>query len=123
MKMKSFITLAIFLSLSIYHGATLQAQSKTQWSSDGKGIFSLSKNALVKTNVLTGDVDTVISALKLNKADLFKKMDNYSWNEKTRQLLVFANTARVWRYNTKGDYWVYDDLSIKWHQLVKSRSA
>ena len=101
----------------------LQAQSKTQWSSDGKGIFSLSKNALVKTNVLTGDVDTIIGALALNKADLFKKMDNYSWNEKTRQLLVFANTARVWRYNTKGDYWVYDDLSKKWHQLGKSRPA
>jgi hypothetical protein len=35
-------------------------------------------------------------------------MDNYTWNEKTGQLLVFANTARVWRYNTKGDYWLYE---------------
>lgn len=121
--MKPFITLAILLSLSINHAATLQAQSKTQWSSDGKGIFSLSKNALVKTDVLSGKVDTVISALVLNKADLFKEMDDYSWNEKTRQLLVFANTARVWRYNTKGDYWVYDEPSKKWHQLGKSRPA
>ena len=121
--MKPFITLAMLFSLLIIYAVTMQAQSKTQWSSDGKGIFSLSKNALVKTNVLTGDVDTIIGALALNKADLFKKMDNYSWNEKTRQLLVFANTARVWRYNTKGDYWVYDDLSKKWHQLGKSRPA
>jgi len=101
----------------------LQAQSKTQWSADGTGIYSLSKNALVKTDVLSGDVDTIIGALVLNKADLFKKMDNYSWNEKTRQLLVFANTARVWRYNTKGDYWLYDDNTKKWKQLGKSRPA
>ncbi len=121
--MKQIINLAILFNLLISYAVTMQAQSKTQWSSDGKGIFSLSKNALVKTNVLTGDVDTIIGALALNKADLFKKMDNYSWNEKTRQLLVFANTARVWRYNTKGDYWVYDDLSKKWHQLGKSRPA
>ena len=121
--MKQIINLAILFSLLIIYAVTMQAQSKTQWSSDGKGIFSLSKNALVKTNVLTGDVDTIIGAMALNKADLFKKMDNYSWNEKTRQLLVFANTARVWRYNTKGDYWVYDDLSKKWHQLGKSRPA
>ena len=121
--MKQIINLAILFSLLIIYAVTMQAQSKTQWSSDGKGIFSLSKNALAKTNVLTGDVDTIIGALALNKADLFKKMDNYSWNEKTRQLLVFANTARVWRYNTKGDYWVYDDLSKKWHQLGKSRPA
>ncbi len=121
--MKPFFIFAIFFSFLISHVARLQAQSKTQWSLDGTGIFSLSKNALVKTDVLTGDVDTVISALQLNKADLFKKMDNYSWNETTRQLLVFANTARVWRYNTKGDYWVYDETSKKWHQLGKSRPA
>lgn len=118
-----FKALVLLFILSAAHRANLQAQSKTQWSADGTGIFSLSKNALVKTDVLTGDVDTIIGALVLNKVDLFKKMDNYSWNEKTRQLLVFANTARVWRYNTKGDYWVYDHLSKKWHQLGKSRPA
>ena len=123
MKMKPFNTLVILFCLLISHAATLQAQSKTQWSADGKGIFSLSKNALVKTDVLTGDVDTIIGALVLNKADLFKEMDNYTWNEKTGQLLVFANTARVWRYNTKGDYWLYDHNTKKWKQLGKSRPA
>ncbi len=123
MKMKPFNTLVILFSLLISHASTLQAQSKTQWSADGKGIFSLSKNALVKTDVLTGDVDTIIRALVLNKADLFKEMDNYTWNEKTGQLLVFANTARVWRYNTKGDYWLYDHKTKKWKQLGKSRPS
>jgi dipeptidyl-peptidase-4 len=123
MKMKPFNTLVILFSLLIFHADTLQAQSKTQWSADGTGIFSLNKNALVKTDVLTGDVDTIIGALILNKADLFKEMDDYKWNEKTRQLLVFANTERVWRYNTKGDYWLYDGNSKKWQQLGKSRPA
>ena len=121
--MKPFNTLVILFSLLISHAATLQAQSKTQWTGDGKGIFSLSKNALVKTDVLTGDVDTIISALVLNNVELFKRMDNYSWNEKTQQLLVFANTARVWRYNTRGDYWLYDNNTKKWKQLGKSRPA
>ncbi len=121
--MKPFNTLVILFSLLISHAATLQAQSKTQWTGDGKGIFSLSKNALVKTDVLSGDVDTIISALVLNNVELFKKMDNYSWNEKSQQLLVFANTARVWRYNTRGDYWLYDNNTKKWKQLGKSRPA
>ena len=121
--MKPFNTLVILFSFLISHAVTLQAQSKTQWSADGKGIFSLSKNALVKTDVLTGDVDTIIGALVLNKADLFKEMDNYTWNERTGQLLVFANTARVWRYNTKGDYWLYDHNTKKWKQLGKSRPS
>jgi dipeptidyl-peptidase-4 len=50
-------------------------------------------------------------------------MDNYTWNERTGQLLVFANTARVWRYNTKGDYWLYDHNTKKWKQLGKSRPS
>ena len=25
-----------------------------------------------------------------------------------RKLLIFTNSVRVWRYNTRGDYWVYD---------------
>jgi dipeptidyl-peptidase-4 len=123
MKMKPFNTLVILFSFLISHAVTLQAQSKTQWSADGKGIFSLSKNALVKTDVLTGGVDTIIGALVLNKADLFKEMDDFKWNEKTGQLLVFANTARVWRYNTKGDYWLYDHSTKKWKQLGKSRPS
>lgn len=31
-----------------------------------------------------------------------------SWSPNNDKLLVFTNTRRVWRYNTRGDYWVMD---------------
>ena len=35
-------------------------------------------------------------------------IDDYSWSGDSRRLLLFTNTRRVWRQNTRGDYWVFD---------------
>lgn len=34
------------------------------------------------------------------------EIDDYVWSPDGRRLLVFTNTKRVWRQNTRGDYWV-----------------
>src|SRR6187399_115126 len=35
-------------------------------------------------------------------------VDDYSWSPDGRRLLIFTNTKKVWRQNTRGDYWVLD---------------
>src|SRR5256885_17054304 len=35
-------------------------------------------------------------------------IDDYTWSADGAQLLVFTNSRRVWRQNTRGDYWVLD---------------
>jgi dipeptidyl-peptidase-4 len=35
-------------------------------------------------------------------------VDDYAWSVDGRRLLIFTNTRRVWRQNTRGDYWVLD---------------
>jgi len=34
--------------------------------------------------------------------------DDYQWSPDQRLLLLFTNTRKVWRTNTRGDYWVLD---------------
>ena len=36
------------------------------------------------------------------------KIDGYWWSEDAGKLLIFTNAQRVWRQNTRGDYWVLD---------------
>ncbi|MBM3435729.1 MAG: S9 family peptidase, partial [Bacteroidetes bacterium] len=36
------------------------------------------------------------------------RFSNYTWSEDFSKLLLFTNTKRVWRANTRGDYWIYD---------------
>ena len=45
---------------------------------------------------------------------------NLIWSADNNQVLIYTNTQRVWRYDTKGDYWVLNltDGSLK--QLGKT---
>ena len=36
------------------------------------------------------------------------EIDDYAWSADGRRLLIFTNTRKVWRQNTRGDYWVLD---------------
>ena len=35
-------------------------------------------------------------------------IESYSWSPDESKLLIFTNSQRVWRENTRGDYWVFD---------------
>lgn len=35
-------------------------------------------------------------------------VDSASWSDDRKKLLVYTNAQRVWRYKTRGDYWVLD---------------
>lgn len=48
------------------------------------------------------------------------RIASYSWSNDETQLLIFTNTQRVWRENTKGDYWVFDMKKKSLKQLGKS---
>jgi dipeptidyl-peptidase-4 len=45
------------------------------------------------------------------------KIEDYSWSRDNKQLLVFTNTKKVWRLNTRGDYWLLDLASGRLKKL------
>lgn len=45
------------------------------------------------------------------------ELEDYDWSRDHGKLLVFTNSARVWRANTRGDYWVLDLATKKLRQL------
>jgi dipeptidyl-peptidase-4 len=44
-------------------------------------------------------------------------VEDYQWSEDGSKLLIFTNTRRVWRTNTRGDYWVLDRSAGRLFQL------
>ena len=65
---------------------------------------------IVRYDPETGKRDVLISARLLvppgETAPL--SIDDYQWSKSGGLLLIFTNTKRVWRQNTRGDYWVLD---------------
>lgn len=64
----------------------------------------------------TAKRNLLVSAEKLipEGAEKPLRISNYIWSNDKQKLLIFTNTRRVWRYHTKGDYWVLD---LKTNQL------
>src|SRR5215472_7023956 len=65
---------------------------------------------IVEYDTASGKRTILVSAAKLvptpNAAPM--KIDDYIWSSDNKQLLIFTNTKKVWRQNTRGDYWVLD---------------
>ena len=79
---------------------------------DGRG------SELAAYDPATGSRKVLVTAAMLTPAGTASPLalEDYSWNNDHTRLLVFTNSARVWRANTRGDFWVLD---IPRKQLVK----
>jgi dipeptidyl-peptidase 4 len=62
---------------------------------------------IVAYDASSGQREVIVpaSALTPSGATSPLTIDGYSWS-RDRSLLLFTNTKRVWRQNTRGDYWV-----------------
>ena len=73
---------------------------------------------IVRYETATGARSILVPATVLVPAGQTTPLDfdDYSWSADQRKLLLFTNTQRVWRQNTRGDYWV---LTLATRKLQK----
>jgi len=45
------------------------------------------------------------------------EIEDYHWSRNGEKLLIFTHTARVWRQNTRGDYWVLNRKTAKLEKI------
>src|SRR5580704_18669448 len=65
---------------------------------------------IVQYDTASGKRTVLVSATKLVPAPGAKplRIEDYTWSPDNRLLLIFTNSKKVWRLNTRGDYWVLD---------------
>ena len=74
---------------------------------------------LVKNDAATGEKIVIATAQALTPQGEKKPLsiDSYEFSADEAQALLFANTKKVWRKNTRGDYWVLDVATKKLRKL------
>jgi dipeptidyl-peptidase 4 len=110
-------TLTLLLSITAF-----SQQRGTKWSKVNDSYFKVVKNGIVQYN-LPGNEPTVIvtkDQLTPQGTKDVLKMSYYSFSADEQKILLFTNTKRVWRLNTKGDYWVLDRQAGTLTQLGKT---
>ncbi len=116
----------------IYASADFRGEffGPASWLADGSGYATLEPSAqfrggreIVRYDPETGDREIIVPAQRLippgESSPL--RISGYQWSEDGTKLLIFTNTRRVWRFNTRGDYWVLDLESGALEQIGKDR--
>ena len=100
-----------------------------RWLSSGDGYTTIESDgagqSLVHHDARTGDQRTLVAATELTPGleSPSLKIEGYAFSEQLGKVLIYTNSKRVWRRNTRGDYWVLDRASGELRQLGKTFPA
>jgi dipeptidyl-peptidase-4 len=86
------------------------------WTPDGNGYTTVEPTPggrgsdLVQYDAATGRRTVIVPAARLVPPGAPEPLaiEGYQWSPDAKRLLIFTSSARVWRDNTRGDYWILD---------------
>lgn len=118
-----------FLTLDwIFHSTDFNTEGPKfgAWSKKGDYYFYFERAVnggkgkdLVRVEAESGSVTRVAEAAWMTPVEAAAPLEptGFEFSEDESKLLLFANTQRVWRRNTRGDYWLLDLESRKLQKL------
>ena len=117
------IILVFLLSAICAHaqpGSTL-----LKWNKEGNSYYKLKEGSIVRIDLPDSHETIVVAAEALLPVGHGRplKVRDFSFSADGKKLLVYTNARRVWRYDTRGDYWVLDIGKRQLTQLGRERPA
>jgi dipeptidyl-peptidase 4 len=88
-----------------------------RWLNDGDAYTTVERSSrggeardVVRYETATGKRDVLIAAANLVPSDATQPLEiqDYDWSKDLNRVLIYTNSQRVWRQNTRGDYWLFD---------------
>ncbi len=114
----------LMLIFSSYSGSA-QLQEPYIWSSDGNSYFFQNEGAINEFRLTDKSRHVWVSPENLTPHGKTEALEvkNFYFSADFKKILIYTNAKKVWRYETRGDYWIFDfsDSSLK--QLGKSLPA
>jgi dipeptidyl-peptidase-4 len=88
-------------------GAAYLAPDAAATSSGARGV------QLVRVECQSGARQVIVPVERLVPEGQTEPLlpSDVQWSADRRKVLLFTNTARVWRHHTRGDYWVLDQAA------------
>jgi dipeptidyl-peptidase-4 len=123
------LTILVFLvSICLFVCGSADAQpgsSLLKWTRAGNSYYQTNAGNIVRIDLPSRQETVIVDHELLKPAGQVKPLEvrNFAFSEDGRKVLIYTNTKRVWRYNTRGDYWVLDLGSHALSQVGKDRTA
>lgn len=74
------------------------------WNDNESGYYTIKENNIVLVSTRGKDDKIILASSQINNLEI----ESFSFSKSKNKVLIFTESIKVWRYNTRGDYWVYD---------------
>lgn len=121
---KLFLSIAL-LALWCNNEIKAQGRGAINWTKDGNGYYQNSGGEIISVTLPKNDKATIISRALLTPANSATPLNvrSFQLSDDGKKALIYTNTKRVWRQDSKGDYWVADIAGNKLTQIGKGKPA
>ncbi|MFY8004514.1 MAG: S9 family peptidase, partial [Chitinophagaceae bacterium] len=99
----------IFFALIVSCQLSLaQPASSVKWAADGNSYYTTEAGEIVQYQLPSFQKKVIVAKPNLvpKGAKQGLTLRNYAFNADASLLLIYTNTKKVWRYDTRGDYWI-----------------
>ena len=74
------------------------------WNEEETGYYTIKENNIMLISTEGKKDQLILSSSEVEDI----KIESFFFSKNKNKILLFTKSVKVWRYNTKGDYWVYD---------------
>lgn len=106
-----------FISFQIF----AQIPANFQWLADGSGFRDVDDGEIIEVALPSQQPKIIVSKAQLTPAGRSEPLSvrSYTMSKTGDKVLIYTNTKKVWRYDTRGDYWLADLTAKTLKQLGK----
>jgi dipeptidyl-peptidase 4 len=117
-----FNLFSLFILFVISFNADGQFGRSVKWSSDGNGYYLIKSGGITLFSLPANTGTEIVAAQKLVSPGTSNPVNiqSFSFSNDGQKILIYTNSKKVWRYNTRGDYWVFNLTTGTFTQLGKS---
>ncbi len=121
--MKKILKVVALVVISIQGFA--QIPDNFQWLANGTGYREVDQGEIVEVTLPSNQSKVFVSKAQLTPVQGGTPLSvrSYTVSKAGDKVLIYTNTKRVWRYDTRGDYWVVDLNAKTLKQIGKSLPA
>src|SRR5580692_3753250 len=121
--MRSIFLILVIIICAV--GARAQRGGGVKWAKDGKGYYAVESNSLVRYDLPAFQRVVIADDKQLTPAGQTQpiSIQAFSCSDDEKKWLLYTNSKKVWRLNTRGDYWVLDLSMHTLKQLGAGRPA
>ena len=122
----TIVKLTLVLVTSFFCASSFaQGKDGVNWTKDGNGYYENADGEIIAITLPKRDRKTVMSRSLLTPAgqSLPIEIKSFVLSDDGTKALIYTNSKKVWRYKTRGDYWLADLQSNTLTQIGKDKPA